>query len=698
MYIVGVDIGGTFTDLITLNLKTQEQLAKKTLTTPSDPSIGVLNVFAEMLQDLKIDGGDVENVIHGTTLVTNTLIERKGAKTALIATKGFGDILEIGREWRYDIYDLFIEMPEPLVPRNLRFEVEERVLFDGSVQTHLNMLQAEGVIDLIQAEGVEAVAVCLLHSFMNDKHEIAIRDLIHEKMPDASVSLSCECIPEIREFERASTTVINAYTQPLTKDYLFRIQKRMEEHGYRKDSFFVMLSSGGITTREAAEKFPSRIAESGPAAGAICSAFLGGLKGKDSLLSFDMGGTTAKICLIEGGKPFVTTDFEVARIYRIKKGSGLPLKLPVIDMIEIGTGGGSMAQIDQMGLMKVGPESAGAEPGPVCYDLGGDIPTVTDGDLLLGYLNPDFFLGGRMKLNVEKAEQRIKEKLATPLGLTVTRAAYGIRQVADENMANAAAGYAAEKGLDYKDFTMIAFGGQGPIHAFTIGRLLGIREIIIPFRAGVASAFGLLVSPISFDFVRSYVSQLQRIDISYLNTIFQNMEHEAKSILMSAGVSEKKIDIVRKLDARYVGQGHEITISLPLGQFSKKSLKEISSTFEREYERIFHRVNPGVEIEGLNWRVVATGPRPITEIKSLSMREDQGSEIALKGKRMAYSTTTDNFVEFAVYDRYRLLPGMNIKGPAIIEETEATSIIGPDDSACVDEYLNLVVELGVFMD
>jgi N-methylhydantoinase A len=651
-----------------------------------------MKIFKEALDDLHISGERVENIIHGTTLVTNTLIERKGEKTALITTKGFRDVLEIRREKRYDLYDISIEMPEPLVPRNLRFEVQERTRFDGSILTPLDLQQVETVIERLVLEKIGAVAVCFLHSYRNNEHEVKLKEVIGQRIPGLSISLSSECIPEIREYERMSTTVINAYTQPVTKNYLNRIQNSLRELGYKKSGFFVMLSSGGITTREVAEKFPCRIAESGPAAGAILSSFYGERKKRNKILSFDMGGTTAKICLIEDGKPSVTTDFEVARVYRFKKGSGLPLKLPVIDMIEIGAGGGSIAKIDEMGLLKVGPESAGANPGPVCYDLGGEHPTVTDADLLLGYLNPSHFLGGKMVLDMEKSKTIIRKRLADPLGMSVMKAAYGIRRVVDENMANAARVYAVEKGLDYKAFSLIAFGGQGPNHGYSLAKLLDIKEIIIPPKAGVGSALGFLVSPISFDMVRSYLSPLQKIDIDHLNALFEEMEMEGKRLLESAGVPEEKIQIIRTSDMRYVGQGHEISVTLPQGEFTEKSLNEIYKSFAIEYERIFHRVNLEVDIEGLNWRVIAVGPRPIAEIKKAAA-ENTNSEKALKGTRKAYSAERDGFIDFHVYDRYSLLRGMEIEGPAIIEETESTSIIGSDGSAEVDDYQNLIIKI-----
>jgi N-methylhydantoinase A len=693
MYVVGIDIGGTFTDLLAINVANHKHTAKKVLTTPHDPSVGVMQIFNDMLEELNISADIVENVIHATTLVTNTLIERKGAKTALITSKGFRDILEIGREWRYDLYDLFIEMPEPLVPRNLRYEVPERILYDGSIHESLDLVQAAELIDRINSEEIEAIAVSFLHSYRNNSHEQRVEELITEKLPGVPVSLSSECIPEIREYERTSTTVVNAYTQPITKNYLSRLQKMLNAQGYKKKSYFIMLSSGGIAMREIAEKFPSRIVESGPAAGAIFSTFIGQLKKTKSLLSFDMGGTTAKICMIEDGTPRITTDFEIARVYRFKKGSGLPLNLPVIDMIEIGTGGGSKAAIDELGLMKVGPHSAGSEPGPICYDRGGEDPTVTDSDLLLGYLNPEFFLGGQMKLNLAKTKRIVKEKIADPLQVDLTKAAYGIRQVADEDMANAARVYAAEKGLDYKNFTMIAFGGQGPNHGQSICRLLGIKELIIPFRAGVASAFGMLVSPISFDMVRSYVCRFDNIDLAYLNSIFSSMELEGRELLKSAGVEEDDIRITRMFDGRYVGQGHEITVNLPLGEFSAKHLSDARAAFEAEYKRIFYRVNKDSKIEGLSWRVVATGPKPISDFAKLSMLENMAPEQVIKGKRKAYSPQIEGFEMYTVYDRYGLSPGMEIQGPAIIEEMESTSVIGYSDTAYVDEYNNLIVKI-----
>jgi N-methylhydantoinase A len=695
MYIVGIDIGGTFTDLMAINLETQEQIAKKTLTTPSDPSVGVMRIFEEMIEDWGISGGEVENVIHGTTLVTNTVIEKKGAKTALITTKGFRDVLEIGRESRYELYDWSIEIPKPIVPRNQRFEVEERILGDGSILIPLDSQQAESVVDLIKSKGVGAVAICLLHAYINDSHEAKLKELVAEKMPSVSISLSSECVPEIREFERMSTTVINAYTQPITKSYLSRIQESLNGLGYKKKSYFVMLSSGGITTREVAEKFPCRILESGPAAGAILASFQGTLKNMDKVISFDMGGTTAKICLIEDGKPFVCSDFEAARIYRFKKGSGYPIRLPVIDMIEIGAGGGSIARIDDMGLLKVGPESAGSDPGPICYDLGGEEPTVTDADLLLGYLNPDYFLGGKMALNLEKTRKVIKEKLADPLGIDVTKAAWGIRRVVDENMANATRVYAVEKGLDYKAFSMIAFGGQGPNHGFTLAKLLSLGEIVIPMRAGVASALGFLVSPIAFDLVRTNLMPLQKIETGVINSLLEGMEEEGKSHLKSAGVREGQIQVIRTCDMRYVGQGHEIAVGLPLGRLSKDSIDEIYRSFTAEYEKIYHRTNPLMDVEGLNWRVTVVGPRPVSQMKKAAFQEDYGVDKAIKGRRKAYSPDDEAFIDFQVFDRYRLKPGMRLEGPAIVEETESTSIIGPGAIAEVDEYENLVIKTGM---
>ncbi|MCS6924733.1 MAG: hydantoinase/oxoprolinase family protein, partial [Candidatus Binatia bacterium] len=518
-YRVGVDIGGTFTDIFLLAEGGGTMAISKVLTTPRDPAVAVVEGLRDLLVEQGIAPAAVHHLVHGTTLITNAIIERKGAKTGLITTKGFRDALEIGRERRYDIYDISLENPEPLVPRFLRREVNERLDNTGNVVTPLDPDEALAVIRSLVNDGIEALAVCLLHSFRNPTHELSIKKLAADHFPHLACSVSCEVVPEIREYERTSTTVANVYVKPLAQRYLNKLNADLRSLGIPRD-IFVMLSNGGITSCGVAGEYPIRLIESGPAAGALAASFYSLQQQLDRVISFDMGGTTAKICLIERGKPFLTTDFEAARVYRFKKGSGLPLKVPVIEMIEIGAGGGSIARVDKLGLLKVGPDSAGAEPGPACYDRGGEEPTVTDADVVLGYLSPDYFLGGKMRLNVQKARRAIEEKIARPLGVDLVRAAWGIHQVVNENMANAARMHLVEKGRDPRGYSLIAFGGAGPVHAYRVAERLKLTTVVCPLAAGVTSAFGMLTAPLAFDFVQSYVTPLADLDFALLDRMF----------------------------------------------------------------------------------------------------------------------------------------------------------------------------------
>jgi N-methylhydantoinase A len=475
------------------------------------------------------------------------------------------------------------------------------------------------------------------------------------------------------------------------KRYLDEFDARLKKAGFA-GNFFVMLSNGGITTREVASRFPIRVVESGPAAGAIVAAHYGSLMNENKVVSFDMGGTTAKIALIEGGVPRVTTDFEVARVYRFKKGSGLPVKLPVIEMVEIGAGGGSITKIDEIGLLKVGPESAGADPGPVCYDLGGEEPTVTDADLVLGYLNPDYFLGGKMALNLEKAQHAIRKRIADPLGLSLERAAWGIHQVVDENMANAAKVHIVEKGEDPKDYSVIAFGGAGPVHAYWVAEKLGARRIICPPSAGVASAGGFLLVPISFDFVRTFITRLDGFAFDEVRELYQAMEQEGKETMREAGVPEQEIRVVRSCDMRYLGQGHEMTVPIPADLLEKAQLSKIKATFEEQYKRVYHRLNPTLPIQCLNWRLSVSGKRPVVQIRG-EHGQAAHSEEAIKGRREVYSPEKDQYVLCPVYDRYGLSPGIKFDGPAIIEETESTIVVGSRGRASVDENFCVVIDV-----
>jgi N-methylhydantoinase A len=692
MYRVGIDIGGTFTDLIMVDEATGERTIGKVLTTPRDPSVGAMQGLRELLEARGIRGADVSHVIHGTTLVANALIERKGAKTALITTRGFRDVLEMGREKRYDIYDLFLEMPEPLVPRPLRFEVTERVLADGTVHTPLDEGDARAVAERLAALGVESVAICFLHSYRNPTHERRMREILQAIAPRVFISLSVEVIPELREYERLSTTCCNAYVMPLMKRYLAAFCDELRGLGYGR-ALYLMLSGGGITTADEAERFPVRIVESGPAAGAVMAGAYGEiLDVKDIVLSFDMGGTTAKICVIRDGRPLVTNDFEVAAVWRFKKGSGLPIKLPVIDMLEIGAGGGSIARMDDMGLLKVGPQSAGSDPGPACYGLGGSEPTVTDADLVLGYLDANYFLGGRMPLKIGNAREAIG-RLADRLGLTLEKAAWGIYQVVAENMANAARVHAVERGQDPKGYSMVAYGGAGPVHAYWVASRLGVQRVIAPLGAGVASAGGFLIVPLSFDFVRSHVFTLGALDLDAINALYREMEEEGTRLLTRAGARQADIAFHRTCDMRYVGQGHEVNVAVPRGTLTAKGVAAIRRNFERLYKRLFRRINPAYEIEALSWRLVVTAPKPELRLQRFPARSDSRVEDALKGTRKVYFAEADGYVDCPVYDRYRLFEGAHLEGPSIVEERESTVVIGPRAAAGTDAFLNLIMTM-----
>lgn len=691
MYRVGNDIGGTFTDTIFLDEKTGDLTVGKVLTTGDNPAAGVLRGISELLEVLGSKTGSMGTLIHGTTLVANALIARKGARTALITTRGFRDTLEARREKRYDLYDIFAEMPVPLVSRYWRREVTERLDENGTVLVPLDEKDADKVVRELKAEGIEAIAVCFLHSFRNPAHEMEMKSIIGRVFPQAYVSLSVEVNPEIREYERTSTTVANAYAQPLITRYLAGMSKDLQSMGF-EGNMYVMLSNGGITTRDTAEHFPVRVAESGPAAGAIAASFFGELKGYGRVISFDMGGTTAKVCLIEDGKPLVTTDFEVARVHRFKKGSGLPINLPVIDMIEIGAGGGSIAYVDKLGLLKVGPRSAEANPGPCCYDRGGEEPTVTDADLVLGYLSSEYFLGGKMPLNKDRACRAIEEKIAKPLGLDLVRAAWGIHQVVNENMVNAARVHAVEKGKDPKNYTLVAFGGAGPVHAPYLAEKLRMEKVFVPLGAGVTSALGFLVAPFAFDFVKTYMSPLEDIDFEKVNRLFADMEEEGIRLLKKSGLREGDISLQRSGEMRYAGQGHEIVVPLPSGKMSSQDIGTIQEAFDTEYKRLYHRTNPGYKVECLNWRVVASGPKPQVSLRRFPPKVGDSVQKALKGTRLAYFPELGDFCTCPVYDRYSLFQEATIDGPAIVEERECTVIVGPHKTSTFDDHLNMVIE------
>jgi N-methylhydantoinase A len=683
----GIDIGGTFTDLVLLDDATGERAVGKVLTTPEDPSEAVEKGLVELLEREDVAATQLKTIIHGTTLITNALIERKGAKTALLTTEGFRDAVAIGTEHRYDMYDIFIEKPEPLVPRSLRYGVHERSLDDGSVALGLDEEQVRQVAAELGEREVRAVAVSFLHSFRNPAHEQRVAEILGEEAPEVTVSLSSEVAPEIREYERTSTTIANVYVRPLVERYLRSLEERLRRLGV-EGSLYIMLSNGGTASVETACEFPIRLLESGPAAGALAAAFYGRETGFSEILSFDMGGTTAKACLIEGGEPLTSSEYEVARVYRFKKGSGLPVKTSVIEMIEIGAGGGSIARLGALGLPKVGPESAGADPGPACYGRGGGEPTVTDADLILGYLDPDFFLGGKMRLDRGAALRAIEEKVARPLGLDTVEAAWGIHQVVNENMANAARVHAIERGKDPRAYLLFAFGGAGPVHAYRVARTLGVPGFIAPLGAGATSAFGFLCAPLSFDLVRSLYGRLDELDWAEVNGALESLETEGRNLLRASGVAD--IRVRRLCEMRYIGQGHEVTVELPDGPLGPDDADRLTTLYRTEYRRLYNREGPDVLLEALTWRLEVAAPRPEIRLAGEEGSPPPVSE-AQKGEREIYLPEDEDFRTVPVYDRYHLDPGAVLEGPAVVEERESTVILGAEGRTEIDAARNLVV-------
>jgi N-methylhydantoinase A len=687
---LGVDIGGTFTDLVVIDEVSGTIRVGKILTTAKDPAHGVEQGVQSLLDEAGVDPTRVRAVAHGTTLATNALIERKGARTALLTTEGFRDALEIRREGRYDMYDLLIDPPAPLVPRHLRREVPERLLPDGAVLRPLDEAAARRVIAELVDAGVEAVAICLLHAYLNPLHERRLATLVREAAPHLAVSCSSDVVPEIREYERASTTTANVYVAPLIARYLEDLERRLQGLGL-PGQLYVMQSSGGIALPPLARRVPIRLVESGPAAGALAAAQAARNRGDSRLLSFDMGGTTAKACVIDGGAPLVAREFEVARADRFKKGSGLPIRVPVIEMIEIGAGGGSIARVDRMGLLKVGPDSAGADPGPACYNVGGRQPTVTDADLLLGYLDAEFFLGGRMRLDRAAAERAVSELVAQPLGLDPTAAAWGIHRVVNENMAAAARIHGIERGRDLRAYPLFAFGGAGPVHCWQVARILKVPRILLPFGAGAMSAWGLLAAPLAFDFVRTVRARLDQADWDALTRLFVEMEDEGRELLARAGVAVGEVLVSRIAEMRYVGQGHEVEAPMPAGRLSSESLPAITTSFEDAYRALYHRLPQGVAIEALNWRVTVSGPAPAIAFGGAA--GSRPATEAVKATRRAWFAEASGWTDTPVYDRYALGAGTTFAGPAIVEERESTAVIGPGARCRVDDGLTIVVTM-----
>ena len=683
IYRLGCDIGGTFTDFVLINDETGEMQIYKCLTTPKDPSDAVEHGVRELTKKVPGFVSQLDEVIHGTTLVINAIIERKGAKTGLITTKGFKDVLELAREHRYDNYDIFATYPEVMVPRSLRLEADERIASDGRVLKKLDPEEIIGILRRLLNADIKSLAVCFINSFENSTHELMVKDIVTKEAPDLSLSISYEVLPQIREYERTSTTVTNAYVKPLTGSYLARLSDRLESIG-STGKLFIMLSSGGITSADIAAEFPVRVIESGPTAAVIAGVYYGRMFGIEDIFCFDMGGTTAKSCLIQKGHAGVVSTFEVGRVHRFKKGSGLPIQVPVVDLMEIGAGGGSIARVSKFGTLQVGPDSAGADPGPVCYSIGGQEPCVTDADLVLGYLDPNYFLGGEMKLDKDAAKRTIEDKITKPLGVSLIDAAFGIHDLINETMGGAAKTHIAEKGGNPKIVTIAAFGGAGPVHAYGLAKKLGAPHILVPPIAGVGSALGFFTAPRAFDLVRSHKVSLKDADFAQIEEIFQGMEREGASVLQKAETGEE-IQFDRSLDMRFIGQGSETNLPIPNRNFTEWTREEIRHLFDEAYKALYGRTYLESEVEFVSYRVRARLPQRMLNLPKIE-RKVSSAEGAMKGQRPAYSPIARDFIPFSVYDRYSLFPGAQFHGPAIIEERESTVIVGEDASVSMDDY------------
>ena len=671
---LAADIGGTFTDLALERADGQggvERWTTKVLTTPAAPERGVLDGIRAVLAKAGMGPADVALFIHGTTLATNAMIERKGARTALLTTEGFRDVLALGNESRYDQYDLNITLPQPLVPRRWRLTVPERLDNTGRVLLPLDEAAVRRAAVQLRAEGIESLAIGFLHSFVNPAHERRAAEIVHEEWPGLSISLSSEVSPEMREWERFSTTAANAYVQPLMATYLGRLRDGLAEAGFGCP-LFLMLSGGGLTTLETAARFPIRLVESGPAGGAIFSAHVARQKGWDRVLSFDMGGTTAKVCLIDDYAPQTSRSFEVARIGRFKRGSGLPLRIPVIEMVEIGAGGGSIASVDALARIQVGPESAGADPGPACYGRGGTKPAVTDANLLLGRYDPATFAGGSMALHPEASRDAMDASLGA-LGLSPDMAALGVVEVVDENMANAARVHAIESGKGYDGRAIIAFGGGGPVHGYRVAEKIGVTRLLVPSGAGVGSAIGFLRAPVGYEVVRSLYQRFMAFDVGAVNALLAEMSAEARRVVaegsFGAAVVERRIAYMR-----YVGQGHEIAVELPVKLLASADVEDVRAAYDVAYAGFYDRPVPGSDVEILSFAVtVATeveAPPPVADV-------DAAPAPTPIRHQPVRDTARGEVSDWPVYDRDAFAPGAEVAGPCIVAEAETSTLVGP---------------------
>lgn len=701
-YRLGIDIGGTFTDATLIDEDTGATRIAKVSSTPHDPSLAFLRVTERILREASVLPHAVRYVVHGTTVATNAIIEGKIARTGFITTEGFRDLLEIARQIRPSLYDLQFEKPKPLVPRYLSFGVPERLDSRGNVLTPLDENAVREVGQLLRREGVQAIAVCFLHSYINSAHEKLAGEILNQVFPEATISLSSDVAPEIREYTRASTTIINVSLRPLVGRYLQNIQERLRDAGLNAE-LLVMQSSGGVFTFEAAREKPVFIVESGPAAGVIAATHLGAALGHRNVLSFDMGGTTAKAGMVQDGVPRVTKEYEVGASlvgahaarsgHGSGRGSGYPIRTPVIDLVEIGAGGGSIAWVDSGGALRVGPQSAGADPGPVCYGKGGVDPTITDANLVLGRINPKFFLGGEIELDVDKARQAIREKCAAPLGMDVVAAAHGIVEIANAAMVNALRLVSVQRGYDPRDFVLIAFGGAGPLHANRLAAETEIPTTIIPMSPGIFSALGLLVTDLKHDYATTMIQRVEQLDAPAVENAFLRMEQEGRAMLAREGLTEHDMQFARQVEMRYVGQSYELALPLPNHRLDAGDLAALLAQFHREHERAYGFSAPEEPTEFVNLRLTALGRIAKPELHGLENKATDTSA-ARKTWRQVYFAEAGGYVDCAIYDRYRLGAGATLDGPAVVEEFDSTTVIHPGYCGRVDGYGNLFLEKG----
>ncbi len=674
---LAVDIGGTFTDLA---LEIGDRLVTTKVLTTAEPEAGVLEGVAKVMAEAGVAPSAVGLIIHGTTLATNLLIERKGAKTALVVTEGFRDSVEMAYENRFEQYDINIDRPAPLVPRYLRWPVPERLNAAGRALKPLDEAAVEALVPRIEAEGIEALAIGLIHAYANPTHEARIAEIVRAKLPDLSITLSSEVCPEIREYERLSTTCANAYVQPLMARYLTRLEGRLRADGFACP-FLLMTSGGGLTSFETAVRFPIRLVESGPAGGAILASRIAAECGLEQVLSYDMGGTTAKICLIDGARPLTSRSYEVDRAYRFMKGSGLPLRIPAIEMVEIGAGGGSIAKVDALKRITVGPESAGSEPGPACYDRGGQAATVTDADLTLGRIDPENFAGGSVKLAPEKAGRAVSDSIGAALNLNEALAAFAVSEVVDENMANAARVHAIEWGKEIASRTLVAFGGAAPLHATRLAEKLGLDRVLVPTGAGVGSAIGFLRAAIAYEVVRSRYHRLSAFEPDQINATLAEMAEEAHGIVRPAAPGAALVE-TRVAFMRYFGQGHEISVALPLRPLTAADAAFLQNTFDEAYTQLYGRTIPDLDVEVLTWTLtVATklpAPNPVGETAPAGTAPEPAAQ------RPLFDPQAMEHVTVPVYRRDDLQPGVKIPGPALIVEDQTTTVV----SAAFDAAVN----------